>query len=106
MTFQLFDKDSSTYSYLLGDPETKESVLIDPVIDLGPRDSQVANDLKLDLKYVMNTHIHADHITGTGLLKKIYQNHVKSVISTSSGANGDIKVNHMDVIKFGTLSWK
>ena len=71
---QLFDKESSTYTYLLACQETKEAVLIDPVIEHSERDARVVRELGLSLKYVMNTHVHADHITGTVKQKylKIY----------------------------------
>ena len=66
---QLFEKQSSTYTYLLGCAKTKEAVLIDPVLETADRDATLVRELGLKLKYVMNTHVHADHITGTGLLK-------------------------------------
>ena len=49
--FQLFDRDSCTYTYLLADVDTKEAVLIDPVIDLAERDAELVKDLGLDLLY-------------------------------------------------------
>lgn len=48
---QLFDSVSSTYTYLLADLTTKEAVLIDPVLELAKRDSQLINELGLQLKY-------------------------------------------------------
>ena len=66
---QLFDSESSTYTYLLADADTKEAVLIDPVIEKSERDAKLVGELGLSLKFVMNTHVHADHITGTGRLK-------------------------------------
>ena len=66
---QLFDSESSTYTYLLADTDTKEAVLIDPVIEKSERDAKLVRELGLSLKFVMNTHVHADHITGTGRLK-------------------------------------
>jgi len=101
---QWFDRESCTYTYLLGDPDTKEAVIIDPVIQLAERDAQQVLDLGLNLKYVMNTHLHADHITGTGLLKKLLSsNSVKSVISQASGASADVHVSQGDEIKFGNM---
>jgi len=84
---QLFDAEhgSSTYTYLLADPQTKKAVLIDPVMELVDRDLAVINDLGLDLIYGINTHCHADHITGTGELKKNLPG-MSSGISQVSGA--------------------
>uniref|UniRef100_A0A453F734 Metallo-beta-lactamase domain-containing protein n=1 Tax=Aegilops tauschii subsp. strangulata TaxID=200361 RepID=A0A453F734_AEGTS len=68
---QLFEKESSTYTYLLadvGDPE-KPAVLIDPVDRTVDRDLNLIKELGLKLIYAMNTHVHADHVTGTGLIK-------------------------------------
>jgi len=97
---QLFDRDSCTYTYILADTDTKEAILIDPVIDLAERDATTVKDLGLNLIYALNTHLHADHITGTGLLKKLIPS-VKSVIAKASGAKGDILVESGDKIKFG-----
>ena len=60
---QLFEPVSSTYTYLLGCPETGEAVLIDPVMPAWQRDLQAVNDLGLRLVMTVDTHIHADHIT-------------------------------------------
>jgi len=66
---QLFEKESSTYSYLLADLATKQALLIDPVLETVERDYTLVNQLGLRLMYVVNTHVHADHITGSGQLK-------------------------------------
>lgn len=67
---QLFESDSSTYSYLLACEETGESVIIDPVIDTLERDLTVLKDLGLSLSYTLETHIHADHLTGAKKLRQ------------------------------------
>ena len=100
---QLFDRDSCTYTYLLADSLSKEAVLIDPVIELCERDVSLVKELGLKLKYVMNTHVHADHITGTGRLKKLVSG-VQSVISANSGGEADILVKDGDKIAFGGFS--
>jgi len=85
---------------MLADTDSGEAVLIDPVIELAERDVQTAKDLGLTLKYCMNTHVHADHITGTGLLKKLVPE-IKSVIAKNSGAEADVYVEHGSIIEFG-----
>jgi len=102
---QLFDKESSTYTYLLGDSFTKEAILIDPVDTLVDRDIAVARDLGLTVKIGINTHAHADHTTGTSIMRdKINAGEVggfKSAISKKSGAKADILIEHLDRIWFG-----
>ncbi|KAL8572025.1 hypothetical protein ACOMHN_038383 [Nucella lapillus] len=61
---QLLDYKSYTYTYILADPESRAAVVIDPVIDMVERDVSLIRELGLDLKFVVNTHVHADHITG------------------------------------------
>ena len=67
---QLFDDDSSTFTYLLWDTNSKDAILVDPVDIQVDRDLKAAQDLGLNLVFGVNTHAHADHITGTGLLKQ------------------------------------
>ncbi|ALG68607.1 MBL fold metallo-hydrolase [Beggiatoa leptomitoformis] len=61
---QLFESSSSTYTYLLGCPITKTAVLIDPVLETVERDISILNALGLTLRYTLETHIHADHLSG------------------------------------------
>ncbi|XP_052166442.1 persulfide dioxygenase ETHE1 homolog, mitochondrial isoform X2 [Oryza glaberrima] len=101
---QLFEKESSTYTYLLadvGDPE-KPAVLIDPVDRTVDRDLNLIKELGLKLVYAMNTHVHADHVTGTGLIKTKLPG-VKSVIAKVSKAKADHFIEHGDKIYFGNL---
>lgn len=68
---QLFEPDSSTYTYLLGCEETGQALLIDPVIDTAERDLAVINELGLKLAFTLETHIHADHLTAARKLKAL-----------------------------------
>ena len=61
---QLFDPTSSTFTYLLADEATREAVLIDPVLEQADRDLAILDELGLTLRYVLDTHVHADHVTG------------------------------------------
>jgi sulfur dioxygenase len=67
---QLFERESSTYSYLLGCEDTGEAVLIDTVNTEVERYLQLLQELNLRLTSVLDTHTHADHITGAGLLRE------------------------------------
>lgn len=68
---QLFEPSSCTYTYLLACPDGGESVLIDPVLETVWRDLEVVNELGLKLTYTLETHIHADHLTGARKLKHL-----------------------------------
>lgn len=67
---QLFDAQSNTYTYLIADPATKAAVLVDPVLEQVKRDRKLLQELGLILSYCLETHIHADHITGTDKLRE------------------------------------
>ena len=95
---QLFDDETSTYTYLLWDKETEDAILVDPVIGQVERDLRVSTNLHLI--FAVNTHCHADHITATGELKKRVPG-LQSVISKSSGARADIMIEDGDEINFG-----
>ena len=97
---QLFEKESSTYTYLLGCPVTKEAILIDPVIETVDRDVRVLTQLGLTLKFAINTHMHADHITGTGKLKAAIPGS-QSAISRVSGADCDVALDDGSKVTFG-----
>src|SRR5688572_16715284 len=67
---QLFDPQSSTYTYLLADAAKREAVLIDPVFEHARRDAALIEELGLKLLWTLETHVHADHVTGASLLRK------------------------------------
>ncbi|MDZ4877913.1 MAG: Beta-lactamase hydrolase-like protein [Chroococcidiopsis cubana SAG 39.79] len=68
---QLFDLESKTYTYLIADPKTQEAVLVDPVLEQVERDCNLLQELGFKLCYCLETHIHADHITGTAKLREL-----------------------------------
>uniref|UniRef100_H2QGH6 Persulfide dioxygenase ETHE1, mitochondrial n=1 Tax=Pan troglodytes TaxID=9598 RepID=H2QGH6_PANTR len=119
---QMFEPVSCTFTYLLGDRESREAVLIDPVLETAPRDAQLIKELGLrlliwagtprsflyppDLSLLslpVNTHCHADHITGSGLLRSLLPG-CQSVISRLSGAQADLHIEDGDSIRFGRFA--
>ncbi|MFW6088052.1 MAG: MBL fold metallo-hydrolase, partial [Myxococcota bacterium] len=89
---QLFDKESSTYTYLVADPATKEAALIDPVAEQVDRDLQLVQELGLNLKYALDTHVHADHVTGSGLLRE--RTGARTVASNKGAECVDLRLAH------------
>jgi glyoxylase-like metal-dependent hydrolase (beta-lactamase superfamily II)/rhodanese-related sulfurtransferase len=95
---QLFDPTSSTYTYLLGD--SGEAVLVDPVFEQVPRDLALLRELDLRLLASLDTHVHADHVTGAWRLHQ----RVGSSIAVSEAAGtalADRPLRHGDRIAFG-----
>merc|ERR550514_232519 len=90
---------SSTYTYILGCPTTKEAVIIDPVVERIDRDVGELKAMGLTPVLALNTHCHADHVTGTGQLKKLFPG-LKTMISAASGARAD---GHLE--PGGTVEW-
>ena len=98
---QLHDQKSSTYTYLLGDSESREAILIDPVFEQARRDAALLRELSLTLLYTLDTHVHADHVTAAWLLKR--SNGSRIALSARSGAEGiDVPLQHGDRIRFGS----
>jgi sulfur dioxygenase len=97
---QLFDPQSSTYTYLLGDSASRAAVLIDPVFEQVRRDAALVSELGLKLIATLETHVHADHVTGASLLKQ--RTGSKVMVAKASGAVGaDRYLVQDDVIAFG-----
>jgi sulfur dioxygenase len=98
---QLFDKDSSTYSYLIADPDAKQAALIDPVDSQVERDLCLVRELGFELAYVLETHVHADHVTGAGELKR--RTSARSCASAAGAPCIDVKLRHGDKLRLGAL---
>ena len=98
---QLFDKESSTYTYLIADEVTKEAALVDPVLEQVERDLEIVHELGLTLVQVLDTHVHADHVTAAGRLRE------RCGAQTVSGEGGapcvDRAVRHGDVVRVGSV---
>jgi glyoxylase-like metal-dependent hydrolase (beta-lactamase superfamily II) len=97
---QLFDPETSTYTYLLADEQAREAVLIDPVLEQVERDLQVLRELDLTLRWAVDTHVHADHVTGLGTLRQ--RTGCKTALSERAGTGcADVLVQHGDRVPFG-----
>ena len=95
---QLFDQQSSSYTYLLAD--AREAVLIDPVFEQARRDAALVEELGLKLAWTLETHVHADHVTGAWLLKERLGSRI--AISKTSGAEGaDRYLDSYEKVVFG-----
>ena len=97
---QSFDPQSSTYTYLLADGASGAAVIIDPVFEQVRRDAALIAELGLKLLCTLETHVHADHVTGAWLLKR--RPACRIALSADSGAAGaDRYLVADDVVAFG-----
>jgi sulfur dioxygenase len=97
---QLFDPASSTLSYLIADDTSHEAVLIDPVAEQAERDVRLLREHGLRLKYTLETHVHADHVTAAQALKQATG--ARTAVSRDCNAQGyDRLLADGDVILFG-----
>lgn len=67
---QLFEEVSSTYTYILADKKNKEAIIIDSVLETVDRDLKQIEELGINLKWILETHVHADHVTGAYVLRE------------------------------------
>lgn len=102
---QLFDYDTWTYTYLLADTVSKEAVLIDTVKEQVERDLGILRELGLKLKYVLDTHVHADHVTGAAKLR--IATGAKTGLSKAAGvACADLALEDGQELSFGDFKIK
>jgi sulfur dioxygenase len=100
---QLFDQVSSTYTYLLADEQTREAVLLDSVFEQHARDAALIRELELKLLYTLDTHCHADHVTGAWLMKVALGSKV-GLARQYQATNVDLALLHHDIVRFGACS--
>lgn len=99
---QLFEPQSSAYTYLIACETTREAALIDPVIETMKRDLQLLKDLDLRLKFTIETHIHADHVTGAARLREL-TGCKAAVPGRSAAAHVDFEIREGEPIEVGAL---
>ena len=99
---QLIDNETCTYTYLVWDSDSLEAIIIDPVLEKINRDLDYINKLNLNLKYIIETHVHADHITGALQIKKT--SNAKICYGSKTGVSGaDILLNDNDTLTIGSI---
>lgn len=100
---QLMDRDTWTYTYLLVDPGTLQGVLIDPVQEQLERDLSLIKELGVELLYVLETHVHADHVTAAGQIRQ--KTGAKIVYSEAAEVKAiDVAINDGDTLQFGAYT--
>jgi sulfur dioxygenase len=102
---QMFDEESFTYTYVLADENTNEAVIIDPVASHLEDYISFMDKNNLHLKYALETHVHADHITASGMLRE--RLNIKTGVGEFCGASAaDLQLNDGDEIIFGNQKIK
>jgi glyoxylase-like metal-dependent hydrolase (beta-lactamase superfamily II) len=102
---QLFEPDSSTYTSLLGCPETGAAVLVDPVLETAERDLDAVHALGLTLAWTVETHVHADHVTAAARLRSLSGCRIAFPDGEEiSGA--DLRLNELTPLAAGTVTLK
>lgn len=97
---QLIDSESWTYTYLIADLESHEAIYIDPVISQIDTYIELLDKFDLVLKYSLETHVHADHITAGGLLRQYFGS--QTAVNQLCGAEAaDIQIQDGDIFEFG-----
>ena len=102
---QVFDNKSSTYTYLIASAKGREAVIIDPVIENVESYIKLLQELDLKLVKVIDTHIHADHVTGASKLKQV--TNCSTLMGEHTPADAvEIKVKDDEIIKIDQIEIK
>jgi glyoxylase-like metal-dependent hydrolase (beta-lactamase superfamily II) len=100
---QLFDRESCTYTYLLADEATAEAMLVDTVREHVERDLELLEQLGLKLAAIFETHVHADHVTGAGELRR--RTGATCYVPRLGGAPcADVPLGDGDVVRVGAIA--
>lgn len=102
---QLFEPQSCTYTYVIGCPETRQAVLIDPVLETVDRDFEVLRDLGLTLEATVETHVHADHLTSALKLRAMTDSKIIAPAGAGVGC-ADSEASEETPVKVGGLEIK
>lgn len=99
---QLFDAESSTFTYLIADTASGDAALVDPVRGQVARDLRLIEELGLTLRYVLETHVHADHVTAAGALRSATK--ARTVCGLGGAECADMQLAHGEVLRLGSLA--
>ena len=102
---QLFDTKSSTYTYIISSGKGREALIIDPVIEHTDEYIKVLENLELKLVKVIDTHIHADHVTGLNELNQ-RTNCIRIMGENSKSEVIDIKLKEDENVKIDNINLK
>lgn len=98
--FQFFDPTTCTYTYLLSDDAAKEAIIIDPVDEAAQTYLDHLQQHARQLRYILETHVHADHVTAAAKLKR--QTGAKTVAPAGCGVSGaDLAILDREILRFG-----
>ena len=101
---QLYDATSSTYTYLLGDRQSRQAVIIDTVFEQHARDRALVEELGLQLTAALDTHCHADHVTGAWLMQQATGCRIGVSGRYGDALQGaDLRLDHGDRVTFGKM---
>lgn len=97
---QLFDATTGTFTYLIADADSGEGVLIDPVFEQHDRDLSLIRELGIQLVACLDTHVHADHVSGSWLMHQATGSAI--ALAAAAGAeNVTLPLHHGDRVRFG-----
>lgn len=103
---QLLEYETNTYTYIIADKTTKEAIVIDPVLETVERDAKLIQELWLTVKYILDTHVHADHITGSSALKKLVGWQIGLGAKNEKVIGNDLFLVDGQELSFGSLKVK